>query len=67
MSRREIAVMLYGNEAVKAEWSDDRGAMKDAVKYLVTKAKGLRDGGYLIELLQHAGYGFEGLGIIKMN
>jgi hypothetical protein len=51
MSRREIAVVLYGKEAVEAEWADDRGAMKDALKYLVTKAKALRDGGYLVELL----------------
>ena len=51
MSRREIATVLYGKEAVESEWADDRGSMRDAVKYLVSKAEGLRDGGYLVELL----------------
>jgi hypothetical protein len=51
MNRREIACVLYGQEAVDADWADDRGIMKDAIKYLVNKAEGLRDGGYLIELL----------------
>lgn len=58
MSRRETAVVLYGREVVEADWADDRGAMKDGLKYLVTKAKGLRDGGYMVELLggQHGPY-----------
>jgi hypothetical protein len=51
MSRREMASVLYGQDAVDADWADDRGIMKDAIKYLVNKAEGLRDGGYLIELL----------------
>tara|TARA_R110001606_G_scaffold12165_2_gene52313 strand:- start:24020 stop:24868 length:849 start_codon:yes stop_codon:yes gene_type:complete len=51
MCRREIATVLYGKDAVDAEWSDDRGSMRDAIKYLVNKAESLRDGGYLIELL----------------
>lgn len=51
MSRREIAVTLYGEARVDAEWNDERGRMKDAVKYLVKRGQGLRDGGYLVELL----------------
>jgi len=51
MSQREIAIVLYGQDAVNADWTDDRGAMKDAIRYLVNKAEGLRDGGYLVELL----------------
>ncbi|MCR9195999.1 MAG: DUF2285 domain-containing protein, partial [Hyphomonas sp.] len=49
MSRREIAIVLYGKNKVDDEWQS--GHMKDAVKYLVQKAKALRDGGYLVELL----------------
>ena len=51
MSRRDIAVILYGIERVEAEWSAPKRTMKDAVKYIVNKAENLRDGGYLVELL----------------
>jgi hypothetical protein len=51
MNRREIAGVLWGQEAVDADWADDRGIMKDSIKYLVNKAERLCDGGYLIELL----------------
>jgi len=51
MGRRDIAVVLYGEERVAEAWNDDRGSLRDAVKYLVRKAEGLRDGGYLMELL----------------
>ena len=51
MSRREIAVLLYGEARVADAWNDDKGSLRDAVKYLVRKAEGLRDGGYLMELL----------------
>lgn len=51
MSQREIAIVLHGQDAVNAGWADDRGAMKDAIRYLVNKAQGLRDGGYPTELL----------------
>jgi hypothetical protein len=51
MTRREIAVLLYGEARVADGWSQGGGCMRDAVKYLVRKAEGLRDGGYLIELL----------------
>ncbi|WP_290948992.1 DUF2285 domain-containing protein [Hyphomonas sp.] len=51
MSRRDIATVLYGKERVESEWPDDRASMRDALKYLVSKAEGLRDGGYLVELL----------------
>lgn len=49
MSRREIAIVLYGKSKVEAEWQS--GHMKDAIRYLVQKAEALRDGGYLVELL----------------
>ena len=49
MTRREIAVVLYGEETVQAEWGGR--SMKSAMRYLVNKAEALRDGGYLIELL----------------
>lgn len=51
MGRRDIAAVLFGKAAVDAGWSDERGTMRDAVRYLVNKAESLRDGGYLIELL----------------
>lgn len=51
MSRREIAAQLYGEARVAEAWNDDRGSLRDAVRYLVRKAEGLRDGGYLMDLL----------------
>ena len=51
MTRREIAILLYGEARVAEGWSQDGGGLRDAVKYLVRKAEGLRDGGYLMELL----------------
>lgn len=49
MSQREIANVLYGHERVDAEWEE--GRMRDAVKYLIARATGLRDGGFRMELL----------------
>ena len=49
MTHREIAVVLYGKAAVDAEWRST--SMKSTTRYLVNKAKALRDGGYLVELL----------------
>ena len=49
MTHREIAVVLYGKEAVDAEWGVT--SMKSTTRYLVNKANALRDGGYLVELL----------------
>ena len=51
LSRRDIAVVLYGLDRVETEWSDPRSSIKDAIKYLIKKAEGLRDGGYMVELL----------------
>lgn len=51
MTRREIAVLLYGEARVSSDWNQEGGTLRDAVKYLVRKAEGLRDGGYLLELL----------------
>ena len=51
MSRRDIAVVLNGRQAVEAEWNDETGTMRDAIRYIIKKAEGLRDGGYLLELL----------------
>lgn len=49
MSAREIANVLYGVERVNAEW--EHGRMRDAISYVITRAKALRDGGYKMELL----------------
>ena len=38
-------------DAVDAEWGLETGTMKDAIRYIIRKAEGLRDGGYLVELL----------------
>lgn len=51
MSRREIAIVLNGKAAVDAEWNDETATMRDAIRYIIKKAEGLRDGGYLVELL----------------
>ncbi|MGB3626177.1 MAG: DUF2285 domain-containing protein [Henriciella sp.] len=51
LSRKEIARVLYGPEAVEENWGAVGSTMKDSLRYLVNKAKGLRDGGYLMELL----------------
>ena len=51
LSRRDIAVVLNGREAVDAEWNNETGTMRDAIRYIIRKAEGLRDGGYLVELL----------------
>jgi hypothetical protein len=51
MNRREIAETIYGREKVAEQWNDDRGSMKDTLRYLVRKAEALKDGGYLMELL----------------
>lgn len=51
MNRRDIAVVLYGKDTVEAEWNEGNGTLKDSIKYTVKKAQGLRDGGYLAELL----------------
>lgn len=49
MSQREIANVLYGADRVKEEWNQDR--MRDAIKYIVSRATALRDGGFRMELL----------------
>lgn len=49
MSRRDVAVMLYGEARVDEEWNGP--SMKHTIRYLVLKAEALRDGGYFIELL----------------
>lgn len=51
MKRRQIAGILYGEERVSTGWNDERGSAKDALRYLIRKAEGLRDRGYLMELL----------------
>jgi len=56
MSRKEIANVLYGSERVADEW--ESGRMRDSVNYLISRATGLRDGGFRIELLgSHLGPG----------
>lgn len=49
LSQREIANVLYGADRVKDEWDQDR--MRDAIKYIVSRATALRDGGFRMELL----------------
>jgi len=50
-TRKETARVLYGAEAVANGWGTGNSSMKDAIRYLIRKAEGLRDGGYLTELL----------------
>lgn len=49
MSRRDIASVFYGKDRVAEEWAGP--SMKHTIRYLVKKAEGLRDKGYLAELL----------------
>ncbi|NHK27121.1 DUF2285 domain-containing protein [Parvularcula flava] len=49
LSRREIAELLHGKDRVAADWNGP--SLRHAMRYLVRKAEGLRDGGYLVELL----------------
>ncbi|MGH1421599.1 MAG: transcriptional regulator domain-containing protein [Hyphomonas sp.] len=51
MKQREIAALIYGEEAVAADWGDDSSALRSQLRYVIRKAEGLRDGGYLVELL----------------
>jgi hypothetical protein len=49
MTHKEIAIVLYGKARVDAEWKTT--SMSSSLRYIVNKAKALRDGGYLVELL----------------
>jgi hypothetical protein len=51
MTQREIASRLYGPATVAADWGADGSALRAALRYVIRKAEGLRDGGYLVELL----------------
>ncbi|MFN4024172.1 MAG: DNA -binding domain-containing protein [Hyphomonas sp.] len=51
MSQREIASLIYGPGAVAGEWGTDVSALRASLRYVIRKAEGLRDGGYLVELL----------------
>jgi hypothetical protein len=51
MKQREIAAVIYGEEAVASDWGDDCSALRNQLRYVIRKAEGLRDGGYLVELL----------------
>ena len=51
MTQREIASRLYGPATVAADWGVDGSALRDSLRYVIRKAEGLRDGGYLVELL----------------
>lgn len=50
LPRRMIAEVLHGEAKVAQEWNGP--SLKDAMRYLVRKAQGLRDGGYMQELLR---------------
>ncbi|MEL7279988.1 MAG: DUF2285 domain-containing protein [Pseudomonadota bacterium] len=49
MTHRHIAIVLYGQATVEAQWKTT--SMKSSLRYVINKAKALRDGGYLVELL----------------
>lgn len=51
MSQREIAALLYGPGTVSEEWGRDGSALRASLRYVIRKAQGLRDRGYLGELL----------------
>ena len=51
MKHRDIAAVLYGEEAVAENWGDDCNSIRSQLRYVIRKAEGLRDGGYLMELL----------------
>lgn len=51
MSQREIAALLYGPRIVADDWGADGSSLRASVRYVISKAEGLRDGGYMVELL----------------
>ena len=51
MKQREIAAVIYGEEAVASDWGDDSSALRNQLRYVIRKAEGLRDKGYLVDLL----------------
>jgi hypothetical protein len=51
MSQREIASLLHGPKTVAEDWGVDGSALRASVRYVIAKAEGLRDGGYMVELL----------------
>ena len=51
MSQREIASLLHGPKTVAEEWGVDGSSLRASIRYVIAKAEGLRDGGYLVELL----------------
>jgi hypothetical protein len=46
-SYREIAAMIHGIEAQRAQWSGTSTAMKDRVRHLLVRGRQLSQGGYL--------------------
>lgn len=63
LPRRMICEVLYGEERVAEEWKGP--CMKHTIRYLVLKAQGLRDGGYLKELLGAGVSGMRGASSAK--
>lgn len=51
MRHRDIAAVIYGKDAVDTHWGDDCSSIRSQLRYVIRKAEGLRDGGYLVELL----------------
>ncbi len=51
LSQRDIAVLIHGRERVAQEWDFDESALRASVRYAMTKAEGLRDGGFYKDLL----------------
>jgi hypothetical protein len=49
-SYREIAIALFGEHRVKADWTDPRGHLRDQVRRAVRRGFFLMQGGYLAYL-----------------
>lgn len=46
MSHREIALLIYGAEAARSDWSHARGWIRARVRHLLARGQQLCDGGY---------------------
>lgn len=46
VSQRQIAVALYGQEAVDRDWSDPNENMRDRIRYAITRGRALMARGY---------------------
>ncbi len=51
LSQRAIAALIYGARRVAGEWDFDESALRASVRYAISRAEALRDGGFYKELL----------------